>query len=171
MLYWKKGNHSFLLPSYSCFTCNTNALHFYFSNLAISKQFLKEGSISCAISPTCMLYRGCFGALTSLSRRWDTSLHSKSLQASWGCRSLAIDLEDLNMLFNPWINVPPLIFTKATDILILDVFCICSLCWKISLWKVTDVWFAIALLKFTSGKGQSPHTCTIVHGPVHILSV
>lgn len=98
-------------------------------------------------SLTCVLYRGCLGTLTSLSRRPDMSLSSKSLHASWGCRSLATDLEDLDMLFNPRINVVRLILAKAIAILILDVFCAGSLFWKIGLWKVTDVWYSNALLK------------------------
>lgn len=116
-------------------------------------------------SLTCMLYRGCFGSFTSLSRRWDMSLNSKSLQTSWGCRSLATDLEDLDMLFNPWINVPRLILARATAILILDVFCMGSFIWKISLWKVTDVWFSSELLKSTSGRDQVPHNCTLCMVP------
>ena len=108
-------------------------------------------------SLTCMLYRGCFGALTSLSRWWAVSLNSKSLQTSWGCRSSATDLEDLDMLCNPWINVPRLIFAKAIAILILDVFCMGSLFWKISLWKVTDVWFSRELLTFTLSRDHIPH--------------
>ena len=122
-------------------------LHFHFSYCAVSEYFLQKDphpeQMQCSL--TCMLYRGCLGALTSLSKRWDMALNSKSLHASWGCRSLATDLEDLEMLFNPWINVPRLILAKAIAILILDGFCMGSLFWKRSLWKVTDVWFSSAL--------------------------
>lgn len=136
-------------------------LHFSFFKSYNFKSFYKKALyfVHMQYSLTCTLYRGCFGALTSLSRWWAMSLNSKSLQTSWGCRSSATDLEDLDMLCNPWINVPRLIFAKAMAILIFDVFCMGSLLWKISLWKVTDVGLSRELLTFTLGRDDIPHNC------------
>lgn len=156
MSYWKKAKPFISYPNiHVLHVGQPNVLHFHFSDLAISYLVHMQYWL------TCMLHTGCFCALSSLSKRCDMSLNSKSLQASCGCRSLATDLEDLDMLLNPWINVPRLIFARATAILILDGFRMGSLFWKISLWKVTDVWFSSGSLKSTSGRDQVPHNSTL----------
>lgn len=116
----------------------------------------------------CVLYRGWLGAFISLSSRWDMCLSSKSLHASWGCRSLATDLEELDMLLSPWISVPRLIWAKARAILTLDVLCTGSFFWKGKFWQESDICFSDMLLAFTFSRNWVYNNT--VHYTVNLLS-